>query len=155
MENTENTQASNTDKAPAQEKETDWKAQARKWETRAKENHAAALKLAELEEAAKTEGQKRTEKIAALEAKVASYEKRDQVTAWAKEIVKDSHVPADVLRGDTREELQAHFDQLTKLVTPSKPAKKQVFPGYEKEAKTPNETAWVRDFFASYSNNND
>ena len=44
--------------APAPAQETDWKAEARKWETRAKENSTAAARLAEIEEASKTELEK-------------------------------------------------------------------------------------------------
>lgn len=102
---------------PAQE--TDWKAEARKWEQRAKENSAAQKRLAELEEASKTELQKALERAEAAEKKVAGFETRDQVAAWAKDIVKDSPVPADALRGTTQEELQAHFEQLKALIPTS------------------------------------
>jgi hypothetical protein len=77
---------------------------------------AKAAKFDEAEQANKTELQKALDRAAAAEAKVTSYETRDQVTTWAKEIVKDSKVPADALRGSTKEELQAHFDQLKALV---------------------------------------
>jgi len=65
--------------APAQEpakQETDWKAEARKWEQRAKEYKPAADKLAEIEEATKTEAQKAAERLAAAEAKAAEAEAR-------------------------------------------------------------------------------
>lgn len=52
--------------APARA-ETDWKAEARKWESRAKENSAAAKRLAEIEEANKTEAQKLAERVEAAE----------------------------------------------------------------------------------------
>jgi len=47
--------------------EPDWKAEARKWETRAKRNGDAAKRLADLEEAQKTEAQKLAESKAAAE----------------------------------------------------------------------------------------
>ena len=47
--------------------ETDWKAEARKWEARAKANKEASDKLAELEEAQKTEQQKLVERAEAAE----------------------------------------------------------------------------------------
>lgn len=59
-----------TDTPPAdapQEDTTDWKAQARKWEARAKENSAAAAKLAKLEDANKTELQKAADRATAAE----------------------------------------------------------------------------------------
>lgn len=58
---------------PAQEQpkpeapEIDWKSKAREWEKRAKENKTAAERLAELEEANKTEAQKTAERLAAAE----------------------------------------------------------------------------------------
>jgi predicted ATP-dependent protease len=62
-----------TDAEPAQDQpkpeapEIDWKAKAREWEKRAKENKSAADRLAELEEANKTEAQKTAERLAAAE----------------------------------------------------------------------------------------
>lgn len=56
--------------APAPEPkvdDTDWKAEARKWEQRAKENAPAAKRLAEIEEANKSEAQKASERTAAAE----------------------------------------------------------------------------------------
>lgn len=52
--------------APARDAEpaedtTDWKAEARKWESRAKEHSKAAARLAEIEDANKTEAQRATE----------------------------------------------------------------------------------------------
>ena len=52
---------------PAATPETDWKAEARKWETRAKENKSAADRLAEIDEASKTEAEKQAERMAELE----------------------------------------------------------------------------------------
>ena len=103
-------ETASTNSAPAQE--TDWKEMARKWEARAKENKAAADKLNEIEEASKSEQQKLQEKFDAVSHELESYKTREQVTAWASEIVKGSNVPTTVLRGSTREELQAHFDEL-------------------------------------------
>jgi hypothetical protein len=47
--------------------EIDWKAKAREWEKRAKENKSAAEKLAEIEEANKSEVQKASDRLAAAE----------------------------------------------------------------------------------------
>jgi hypothetical protein len=47
--------------------ETDWKTEAKKWESRAKENSTAAKRLAEIEEANKTETQKLADRAAAAE----------------------------------------------------------------------------------------
>lgn len=65
-------QAATEQESPKQE--TDWKAEARKWEQRAKEYKPAADKLAEIEEATKTEAQRAAERIAAAERKAAEAE---------------------------------------------------------------------------------
>jgi len=57
---------------------TDWKAEARKWESRAKANSAAAEKLAKLEEANKTELEKATEKASAAETTAQKWAERYQ-----------------------------------------------------------------------------
>lgn len=46
---------------------TDWKAEARKWEQRAKENTAAAKRLAELEDAQKSEQERLAERLQTAE----------------------------------------------------------------------------------------
>lgn len=56
--------------------ETDWKAEARKWESRAKENKQAAERLAELEEANKSEAERAAERLAKAEQTAAEAEAR-------------------------------------------------------------------------------
>lgn len=86
--------------------DTDWVAEARKWEARAKENAAkakaneqAAARLAELEEAQKTEAQKLADRLAAAEKKALEAERR----AFAK----DKGVPVSLVTGSTPEEWEA------------------------------------------------
>lgn len=83
---------------------------------------AKADRLAEIEEASKTEAEKQAEALASAQSELEQYKQRDQVRSWAQEIVTDSSVPADALRGSSREELQEHFEQLKALITPA-PAK--------------------------------
>ena len=52
--------------------DVDWKAEARKWEQRAKENKTAAERLAEVEQAQMTEAEKVAQRLAAAEAEVAN-----------------------------------------------------------------------------------
>lgn len=66
---------------PAQEAEkgedgTDWKAEARKWESRAKENSTAAARLAEIEDASKTEAQRAADAQKAAEERAVAAEAR-------------------------------------------------------------------------------
>lgn len=98
-------------------KETDWKAMARKWEERAKRDHAAALRLAEIEESQKSAEQKAAEKIAAAEARIAEFETREKVAGWKAEVSKDTGVPIAALAGSTLEEIQAHAEILKPLIT--------------------------------------
>lgn len=52
--------------------EVDWKAKAREWERRAKENKAAAEKLAEIEQANKSEAEKSADRMRQLETDAAT-----------------------------------------------------------------------------------
>ncbi len=101
------------------------KAEARKWEAQAKANAEAAKRLEEIEEASKTEAQKQAERLADLESKVKEYETREQIATWAKEVSEETDVPADLLRGSTKEELLAHAEQLKPLIAsgPQEPAR--------------------------------
>lgn len=128
------TDASADDTQPSVEDPIDWKVEARKWEDRSKANKAAADankaaadKLARLEEANKTEAQKQADKLTKLEAELAEYKTREQVAAWTKEVADAEGVPGDLLRGSTREELEAHAKQLKPLITAA--PKAQPVPG--------------------------
>lgn len=115
MTEPENPPAPETPQAPAQEPpakpETDWKAEAKKWETRAKENKTAAERLAALEESQKTEQQKLMERAEAAE------RERDQVRTEALRL-RIAHEKgltpkqAARLRGSSEEELAADADDL-------------------------------------------
>ena len=114
------------DQPPAQE--TDWKAMSRKWEAQAKANAAAAKKLADLEEAAKTDEQRRVEQVTRLETELSQYKLREQQQAWAVEIVQGSQIPATVLRGGSREEMEAHFHSLQALIPDAPQTQRVVIP---------------------------
>lgn len=122
---------------PAPAQETDWKAESRKWEARAKENSDAAARLAEIEEAKKSDDQKKDEALNAALAKVKEFEAREQSAAWAKEITEGSKIPADALRGSTREELEAHFNQLQSIMPADEPKKGAVGPYVAGEGGSP------------------
>jgi len=111
-------EAATTEEAPAvepTEEGTDWKSQARKWEQRAKENLAAAKanddaakRLAEIEEANKTEAEKTAERLAAAEKRAAELEAK----ALKAEVAAAKGVPVSLLTGSTQEELEAAADAL-------------------------------------------
>lgn len=90
---------------------TDWKAEARKWEDRAKANRAALEKLQETATAGQTaqsELEKALERLTRLEQENAVKE-RALLTAT---VAQEKGIPADLLVGDTREELTAHADKI-------------------------------------------
>lgn len=87
-----------------------WKALSRKNEERAKENEAAAKRLAEIEEANKSETEKLQARAEAAEKALAEREAKETLAALAAEVAKEKKVPAEILRGATREELEAHAD---------------------------------------------
>lgn len=103
---------------PAQDP-TDWKAEAerlkgeaRKWETRSKENGAAAKRLAEIEESQKSDLQKALDRAEAAERRAAEFETAQQIQAWKADISKETGVPVQYLRGATEDELKAHAVEL-------------------------------------------
>lgn len=116
--------------APAPAQETDWKAEARKWEARAKENAEKAKAHDAAVEASKTAEQKVADRLAAAEAKVAEYETREQIAAWKAEVSSETGVPAVALAGSTREEIEAHAATLKPLITPAEPVKKAALGPY-------------------------
>jgi hypothetical protein len=116
---TESSTSETAAETPAQEQptekpdadQTDWKAEARKWEQRAKENKTAAERLAELEESQKTESQKLAERAEAAEREL----EQTRTTALRAEIALDKGLTqsqAKRLVGSTREELEADADEL-------------------------------------------
>lgn len=104
--------------APAQEpdsQDTDWKAEARKWEQRAKDaNRRAkeleplAAKVTEVEEASKSELQKAQERAEAAEEALGEA----TLVAARAEVAAAKGVPAALLYGDSREALEASADAL-------------------------------------------
>ena len=93
---------------PPAKPETDWKAEARKWQARAKENKSAADKLAEIEEASKTEAERQADRLAQLQAENA----RLQAEALRSQVAAAKGVPADMIAGSTEDELNAAADRL-------------------------------------------
>ena len=97
--------------------EPDWKAEARKWEARAKENKDAASKLKELEDAQKTEQERLTEKLNATETRA----KEAELKAARLEVATEKGLPktsVKFLTGTTPEELEASADELLELIKP-------------------------------------
>ena len=101
-------------------KETDWKAEARKWEQRAKANSKAAEEWQKLEDAKKTDLEKATEQIAALTAE------RDaaKLTVLRAEVAQEAGLPAALaarLTGTDKESMLEDAKALAEHIKPAKP----------------------------------
>lgn len=102
-----------TVQTPAQE--TDWKAEARKWEARAKENSGAATKLAEIEEANKSEAQKLQEQLAAVQERASAAERdRERLAVIAKHAIPAEY--HDLVHGSDAESLEASAAKVKSLI---------------------------------------
>lgn len=121
----------------------DWKAHAKEWEKRAKENADAARKLAEIEEKNKSDQQKAAEKLAKAEAKEAE---ANRILLRAEVAAAKGLTPtlAARLQGDNRKEIEADADALLAdmKAAGTKPDLKQGDRG--SDAPTNDVDAWIR-----------
>ena len=101
------------DDPPAKD-EPDWKAEARKWEKRAKDNSDAAARLKEFEDAQKTEVDKLKDRIAELEPQ--TKEAARLRVALRKGL---TETQAKRLMGDTEEDLEQDADELLATFAPA------------------------------------
>lgn len=102
-----------------------------------------------LTEAAKSDLEKAIERAEKAEAKAQAYEKAQERAQLVKEIADETGVPGDLLRGDTREELEAHANQLRPLI------KKGTAPVVFGDGQTAQPIGGkTRDQFAEFFNQN-
>lgn len=111
----DDTASTKKDEVPAEPAATgvDWKAMARKWEKRAKENASAAQKLKEAESAEKTEMEKLAEQIQALQAENQS----NRVKAMRSEVSRKTGVPLELLSAETEEDLSEQAEAILEFAT--------------------------------------
>jgi hypothetical protein len=123
-EQTDSTESESQYKAPASQEELDRIIQSRLDRERKKlptdydELKAKAAKLAEIEEANKTESQKIADKLAAAEKRATELEGK----ALRAEVAAAKGVPVALLTGSTQEELEAAADALIAFRDVQKPA---------------------------------
>jgi membrane protein involved in colicin uptake len=103
-----------------------WKALSRKNEEQAKSNADKAKKFDDHEEATKSELEKLQARAEAAEKVIAEREAKETAAKLREEVAAekkfaDRKISASALRGSTREELEAHADELLELV-PAPPA---------------------------------
>lgn len=94
-----------------------WKAMSRKHEAQAKSNSEAAKRLAEIEDANKSEQQKASDAAAAAEKRAVDAEGR----ALRFEVASEKNVPQKLMKflaGGTREEIEASADELLEAIKP-------------------------------------
>ena len=137
--------ATNDDSATSKP-EIDWKSESRKWENRAKENRRAAN---ERDELAKAIGDKDAT-IEALKAKVANFETAAKVREWSANAAAEHGISADLIRGTTEEEINAHAAAIAKALHDAKPS---VAPVVHQAGATPdndggNLAEFARNVFA-------
>ncbi|MFC2626586.1 MAG: helicase, partial [Parascardovia denticolens] len=84
----------------------------REWENRAKANKTAADELKKLKESQMSDA----EKYAALDKELTELKTKQQQAEWKTQVSKETGVPADLLRGNSLEELQEHGKALQKAL---------------------------------------
>lgn len=124
---------------PATKAEPDWKAEARKhearskdWKTKAEQNESAAQRLAELENANKSDIEKAQQAQRDAETKAAELEAR----ALRAEVAAEKGVPVDLLSGSTKDDIEAAADRLIEF----RSAKPTVGVHLPNQDKTPPQT---------------
>ena len=144
--------STNDDNAPksednaASKPEIDWKSESRKWESRAKENRRAAN---ERDELAKAIGDKDAT-IEALKAKVADFETAAKVREWSANAAAEHGISADLIRGTTEDEINAHAAAIAKALRDAKPSVAPVVPqaGATPDNNGGNLAQFARNVFA-------
>lgn len=91
---------------PAQE--TDWKALARKWEERSKENKTALDQLQQEHKTLAEQTQGLEEAKTSLAAKVEQFEAAQERDRLVTKVSEETDVPANLIRGETEQELRDH-----------------------------------------------
>lgn len=93
------TEAKPTDEA----KSTDWKAEARKWEARAKENAKAAEELQRIKDSQLTEAERLQKRAEVAEARVLQLESEAELASLAQTISEETGAPLKLLKTCTDE----------------------------------------------------
>lgn len=99
---------------------------------------AKAEKYDAIEEGQKTELQKLQERIENAEKENAAFKQREQVSTWAAEVSKETGVPANLLRGSTKDELESHAAMLKEFT-----GEQSTAPVVQSDGKKPKSKAGV------------
>lgn len=93
---------------PSTEGATDWKAEARKWERRSKENADKVRAYDELQEQSKSEIQKAKEEAAAYKRQVEDLSAKAELDRARARVAKDTGAPAELVFGADEDEMAAN-----------------------------------------------
>lgn len=106
-----------------------------------------AMRLEEMENAGKSELDKLKESNAALRKQIDDAAAEKQHAEWVSEVAKDKGVPAELLRGSTKDELEAHADLLQAALHPaSKPPQvrnQTGSPSHQNNSKDAEELSYI------------
>ena len=133
-------------------------AESRKWEARSKANAEAAKRLAELEDASKTDAEKMADAIKRAEeaeAKVADYERRAERAGIVAEVAAEKGVDAEWLgrmSGDTREDIEANASYIASKLNGSPIYPSVTDNGQKKAPSKKSAQDQFGDWFATVSN---
>lgn len=75
-------------------------------------------KLADIEDAEKSESQKLQEELESTRNRLADYERREEQANWARTVSEETGVEASVIRGSSIEEMREHAELLKSFITP-------------------------------------
>lgn len=98
---------------------TDWKAEARKWQKRAKENFEKAKAYDEDQEKQKSELQKAREQAAAWKKQVDELNAEAERGKARAKVAKETGVPAELISGDDEESMRAFAEAVARWGKPS------------------------------------
>lgn len=132
-------------------------AESRKWEARSKANAEAAKRLAELEDASKTDAEKladATKRAEEAEAKVADYERRAERAGIVAEVAAEKGVDAEWLgrmSGDTREEIESNASYIASKLNGSPIYPSVTDNGHKNAPQKKSTQDQFGDFFAGIS----
>lgn len=97
---------------------TDWKAMARKWEGRAKENAEKAKAYDEFQEESKSELEKAREAAEKAKAELDGYKAKTELSEARSRVAKSAGVPESLVFGTTEEEMEANAKAVAEYARP-------------------------------------
>lgn len=97
---------------------TDWKAMARKWEARSKENAEKAKAYDDLQEASKTELEKAKEAAKKAKAELDGLKAKAKLDEARRRVAKSAGVPESLVFGATEDEMEANAKAIAAFAKP-------------------------------------